>query len=759
VYRVELVLGRIRAAKIRELQSLEGVLGFNTSPVRAFRDASAAQRLLAALSLQPTVTCGCLYDGSGKILARYSPQGIEPPPLAKVMRGLRGINERGDLELSHPIVENGQLLGTLYLSTSMAEFRAQFRCYLLVAGMVLICSLAAAVLVAIRLQSSISEPILRLAETAQKVSRDKDYAVRVGYQGTNELGMLCEAFDQMLAQVQASETALLAAHEKLEEHVQHRTAELQEEIARRERAQVDLERARDAAEAANRAKSHFLANMSHEIRTPLNAILGFTDLLRRKADGGREAERREYLETIDTSGRHLLSLINDILDLSRIEANRLEISRERCAPNDLIVETISVLRVRAAEKGLSLHLHWQSLVPATIETDAFRLRQLLVNLLGNAIKFTRVGGVTVKARLLPEGEKPQLQIEVVDTGVGIAAEKLEDIFNPFVQADNSVTREFGGTGLGLAISRRIVEAMGGRIEVRSELDRGSVFTVTLDTGSLQGVELLEPAAADALAATRPRDNSVAVSLPATRVLLVEDGAINRKLISLILSRAGVKVMTAENGQIAVELVAQHPFDAILMDMQMPVMDGYTAAAHIRQQGRDMPIIALTAHAMKGDEEKCRAAGCTGYLAKPVNPADLFRVLTTVLSQRGQPDAAAEPAKAAVPDGRIVSSLPTADLDFREIVEEYVGVLGAQLESMRVAWAGHQRDELARQAHRLKGSAGTAGFSQFTAPAHKLEQLAKAEQWEAAGQVLSEIAALAKLVWLPWRESNPAQTSC
>jgi len=744
----------IRVAKIRELQSLENMLGFNSSTVRAFRDSSAAERLLAALSLQPTVTCGCLYDGSGKILARYSPHGVEPPPLAKAMRGLRGINEMGDLELFHPVVENGRLVGALYLSSSMADFRAQFRCYLIVAGIVLICSLAAAVLVSFRLQSSISEPILRLAEIARKVSKDKDYSVRTGCKGCDEVGTLCEAFDHMLAQVQASEAALRAAHDKLEEHVQHRTAELQEEIARRERAQVDLEHARDAAEAANRAKSQFLANMSHEIRTPLNAILGFTDLLRRKADGGREAERREYLETIDTSGQHLLSLINDILDLSRIEANQLEISRAPCSPNDLIAETISVLRVRAAEKGLYLHLHWQSKVPATIETDAFRLRQLLVNLLGNAIKFTRLGGVTVNACLLQEQEKPQLQIEVVDTGVGIPAEKLEDIFNPFVQADSSVTREFGGTGLGLAISRRIVEAMGGRIEVRSEVDRGSVFSVTIDTGSLEGVELLEPAAADAVAATRPRDNAEVISLPSTRVLLVEDGAINRKLISLILSRAGVKVMTAENGQIAVELATQHPFDVILMDMQMPVMDGYTAAAQIRQQGLDVPIIALTAHAMKGDEEKCRAAGCTGYLAKPVNPADLFRVLTGALAQRGQPEEDAGAVKPAVPEGRIVSSLPTGDLDFREIVEEYIGVLGAQIESMRVAWSSHQRDELARQAHRLKGSAGTAGFAQFTAPAHKLEQLAKAGQWEEAGQVLSEIAAFAKLVWLPWREANP-----
>jgi signal transduction histidine kinase/CheY-like chemotaxis protein len=737
----------IRMAKMRELQSMANVLGSNGSLVRAFHDAKAAERLLAALSLQPTVTCGCLYDGSGKILARYSPRGLEPPPLAKAMRGLHGVNEAGDQELFHPVLEEGKLVGALYLSSSMTDFRAQFHYYLIVAAVVMICSLAASVLFSVRLQASISTPIQKLATIAQKISADKDYSMRVEYDSCDELGTLCGAFDHMLAQIQSSEGALRAAHDQLEDHVQQRTAQLQEEIARRQRVQVDVERAKNAAEAANRAKSQFLANMSHEIRTPLNAILGFTDLLRRGADGGSEAERRDYLETIHASGNHLLSLINDILDLSRIEANRLEIGCIRCSPNDLITETISVLRVRATEKGLYLNLRWDGPMPATILTDPFRLRQLLVNLLGNAVKFTRTGGVTVTARLLPNAEKPQLQIEVADTGVGIAADKLEDIFNPFVQADNSVTREFGGTGLGLAISRRIVDALGGRVDVQSELDKGSTFTATIDTGSLDGVALLSPTIADGVAATRAHHQNTEISLSSTRVLLVEDGNINRKLISLILRRAGAEVMTAENGQIAVELAAQHTFDAILMDMQMPVMDGYTATARLREQGITAPVIALTAHAMKGDEDKCRAAGCSGYLAKPVNADDLLRTLGGMLGPRPLPAGSTEDVAG------IVSSLPTEDADFREIVEEYVAVLDGQLEDMHRAWSDRQGDVLARQAHRLKGTAGTAGFEPFTAPARRLEQMAKAGQWDEAGQVLGEIAGLARLIRLPWREAG------
>jgi signal transduction histidine kinase/CheY-like chemotaxis protein/HPt (histidine-containing phosphotransfer) domain-containing protein len=787
----------LRAAKVRELQALEDVLGFNSSAVQAFRDPAAAKRVLSALSLQPTVTCGCLYDGAGKVLARYSPTGLEPPPLAKAMQGLRGYNAAGDLELFHPVLEDGRLLGALYISSSMADIRAHLQRYLVVCLVVMVCSLTASVLFAVNLQQSISAPILRLAEVAGKVSADKDYAVRVKYDAGDEIGKLCQTFDQMLAQVQSSEAALRAAHDELaerlheraaqmhceqstgvgtlsgafdhlldqlqasqvelrqahdelEDRVKQRTAQLQEEIARREQVQMDLERAKDAAEAANRAKSQFLANMSHEIRTPLNAILGFTDLLRRGADGGNAAERLEYLDTIDTSGKHLLGLINDILDLSRIEANRLEIDRVRCSPNELLVETISVLRVRAAEKGLYLNLRWEGRMPATIETDAFRLRQLLVNLLGNAIKFTREGGVSVTARLLANPARPQLEIAVADTGVGIASDKLEDIFNPFVQADNSVTREFGGTGLGLAICRRVMQALGGTIRVESELGKGSTFTVTLDTGPLGDVPLLDPVVSDAVAADRPSLQPAVVALPPARVLLAEDGSINRKLIGLILSRAGLAVTTAENGQHAVELTEAQAFDVILMDMQMPIMDGYTAAAVLRHRGLAVPIIALTAHAMKGDEEKCRRAGCSGYLAKPVNPDRLLRAVADALGERSRH--ASSPAPEAEP---ILSALPNDDVDFQAIIEEYAAALGEQIEDMQRTWAARDHRELARQAHRVKGSAGTAGFHQFTEPAQELERLAKAEQWDEARRVLDQIAAMSHRVRLPWRE--PADT--
>ena len=415
-----------------------------------------------------------------------------------------------------------------------------------------------------------------------------------------------------------------------------RTAELREEIARREKTQRELFQAKEAAEAANVAKSRFLANMSHEIRTPLNAVIGFTDLLLNSGNQCDEAEREDYLETIHTSGKHLLALINDILDLSKIEADRLEVEQVRCSPHEIISEIVSVLRVKALEKNLTLDYHWNGGVPETICTDPARFRQLLMNLVSNAIKFTTAGSVQIRAELVQDGPDPQLVVEVIDTGVGIPADKFEAIFDPFVQADTSVTRQFGGTGLGLTISRRIAQALGGDIGVSSEVGKGSTFTVTIATGPLDGVRILDAPAggrhAKSAAGTEP---DALPSLAGVRVLVVEDGDTNRKLIGLVLQRAGVEVTMAENGRIGADLALKDPFDLILMDMQMPVMDGYTAATLLRQHGLTTPIIALTAHAMKGDQDKCLAAGCSGYVTKPIDADLLVRTVAEMLSGAGR----------------------------------------------------------------------------------------------------------------------------
>jgi signal transduction histidine kinase/AmiR/NasT family two-component response regulator len=382
------------------------------------------------------------------------------------------------------------------------------------------------------------------------------------------------------------------------------------------------ETAQRYAESANRAKSEFLANMSHEVRTPLNGVLGFTELLLRGADNGNEQERQEFLKTIRDSGRQLLNLINDILDISKIESGQFRVETAPHSPDQILAEVIAANRVQAAEKGLSLEYRWESRIPATIQTDPQRLNQLLTNLVGNAVKFTERGSVLVVARLEDREGGSKLKLEVHDTGIGIAADKLGEIFEPFVQSDNSLTRKYGGTGLGLAICRRIAESLGGELTVRTVVGQGSVFTATIDTGPLYGVAMIDMPSPP-IAAEVPKEPSQRTNLDGLSILVVDDMETNRRLVSMFLSRAGASVASAENGAVAIEAVERGNFDVVLMDMQMPVMDGYTATTLLRRNGYDRPIIALTAHAMRGDREKCEMAGCSGYVPKPINMDDLI----------------------------------------------------------------------------------------------------------------------------------------
>ena len=309
--------------------------------------------------------------------------------------------------------------------------------------------------------------------------------------------------------------------------------------------------------------------------------------------------------------------MNDLLDLAKIEANQIQIEKIPCSPRQIVAEVASSLSVRARERGIGLNCEWSSNVPEQIEADPHRIKQLLMNLVGNAIKFTRDGAVTISVGMETRDTLGLLKFVVTDTGIGIAADKLQTIFDPFVQADSSVTRRFGGTGLGLAISKSIAEAMGGSLTVSSQEGVGSKFMVTVAIGELREGRPSTPQSVRSAGGTADRPSSDA-NLTGVRVLVVDDGPTNRKLIKLLLSRRGAEIVTAENGEVALELAADRPFDVILMDMQMPVMDGYTAASQLRRRGFAAPIVALTAHAMAGDREKCERAGCSDYLSKPID---------------------------------------------------------------------------------------------------------------------------------------------
>jgi PAS domain S-box-containing protein len=391
------------------------------------------------------------------------------------------------------------------------------------------------------------------------------------------------------------------------------------DITAQKAAEDELRRAKEAAEAANRAKSEFLANMSHELRTPMTSILGYADAL---MDGGMTAaERMEAAATIRRNGQHLMGILSDILDLSKIEAGRFSVTMEAVGLWEVVDEVAAALRAEARKKGVAFVVEAGAGVPAWVKTDAARLRQILLNLVGNAVKFTDQGEVRVRVRMA--GAK--VGIEVSDTGIGIAAEHQGMLFRPFVQADASATRKYGGTGLGLAISQRLAGLLGGEITCRSTVGVGSVFTLVLPAADADG-------GGGGQAAQPVRSAGGAEKLKG-HVLLVDDSADTRALIAHFLSKAGLKVTTAGHGEEACAIAssaATAAIDLVLLDMQMPVMDGYTAARELRARGAHFPIIALTAKAMKEDEERCLAAGCSGYLTKPVERAGLIEAVGKLL---------------------------------------------------------------------------------------------------------------------------------
>ncbi len=545
-----------------------------------------------------------------------------------------------------------------------------------------------------------------------------------------------------------------------------------DDVTQLEANKVELKLSKDAAEAANQAKSDFLANMSHEIRTPMNAILGFTDILRRGYDKST-SERSKYLDTIHSSGKHLLQLINDVLDLSKVEAGRIEVERLPTAAHTIVNEVASVLRVRADEKDIELTLEVNGHIPASIETDPTRLRQIVTNLIGNAIKFTERGGVRVVLGLQDNDGSPQYAIRIIDSGIGIDAEALESVFEPFVQADASVTRRFGGTGLGLAISRRFARLLGGDIVAHSTVGEGTVFVVTLDPGPIAGVEMLDAEAAIADAAVGGPEQVVAWRFPSpTRVLVVDDGEENRELVQLVLQNVGIDVAVAENGQVAVDIVREQAFDLILMDMQMPVLDGYGATRQLRADGVEIPIIALTADAMKGFEEKCLAAGCTGYLTKPV---DIDQLLETLGEKLGgtlesgvAPDAAdtararspvshaePEPLTAGDPGRTIHSRLAQAGPAIQATVCKFVDGLDDRFAAARGAIADGDMVAVAEFAHWIKGAGGTVGFDEFTKPAARLEALAKGNAVDYLEPALAALETIGAALVRPGDAAAPA----
>lgn len=419
----------------------------------------------------------------------------------------------------------------------------------------------------------------------------------------------------------------ITARKQAEEEFRRFAREIEESRNQIAKQADELRQANELAQQASLAKSAFLANMSHEIRTPMTAILGYANLLLTETSWVHNpTDRNDALLAIHRNGEHLLTIINDILDLSKIESGRMELETVACNIRQLVEDVVASFQIRAAEKGLNLATNFGSNVPETVGTDPTRVRQILINLIGNAIKFSDHGSVTVivTAELI-HAKQWKLQFEVLDTGIGIDPARLNELFLPFTQVDARTTRKFGGTGLGLAISRRLASMLGGDLQASSRIGAGSSFVASILSECLDQHAVNSDSRPSS--ATAPTDVT-SPRLDGCRLLLVEDGRDNQRLIAFLLKRAGAHVEIADNGLRAIELLQSigQTIDVILMDMQMPELDGYSATRQLRSDGDLRPIIALTANAMSNDRELCLAAGCSDYIAKPVNRAALLEVV-------------------------------------------------------------------------------------------------------------------------------------